>query len=169
MDEIAAEIPRLQTRRPLNINPMNRNLLLFFLYFFLSAVLTWGFVIVSPLYISNEQLLLSTAVAGGKWGIQIILGVFLLKEKALVFLKNIGFVCLVGSLILIPYIVFASLNIAESAPFFVGSLAVSVAAMIILYYKAVRYSDISIFWWIFWLLCLATAITLQLTVVFGVL
>jgi hypothetical protein len=168
MDEIATEIPRFQAWRPLNPLYMYRNLLLFALYFLLSTVLTWLFVVVSPLYISNEQLVLSTAVAGGKWAVQIGLGWFFLKEKAPLFLRNIGFVCLVGSIALVPYILCGSLDVAEGPQFFVGSLVASVAAMIYLYYKAIRNTGISIYWWICWLLCLAIAITLQLTVVFDV-
>jgi hypothetical protein len=147
---------------------MKQQLFLFFLYFFLSTILTWGFVTVSPLYISDEQLMLSTAVAGGKWAIQILLGLLFLKEKALVFLKHIGYVCFIGSVILVPYIICGTIGVADTAPFFIGSLAGSVATMIFLYYRAVRKSNVSLYWWGCWLVCLATAITLQLTVVFGV-
>jgi hypothetical protein len=151
------------------MNLQQRNLLLFFLYFFLSAVLTWGFVIVSPVYISDEQLWLSSGIAGGKWLIQILLAVFLLKDKTLKFLRNIGFVCFVGSCLLVPYIVLSMLGIADDAGFFAGSLTVCVAMMIALYFRAVRKTGISVYWFLFWLLCLATAVTLQLTVVFHVL
>jgi hypothetical protein len=148
------------------MNLHRRNLFLFFLYFLLSAVLTWGFVIVSPVYISDEQLWLSSGIAGGKWLLQIVPAVFLLKEKTLKFLRNIGFVCFVGSCLLVPYIVLSLLGIANDAGFFAGSLAVCVLTMIALYFRAVRKTGISVYWFLFWLLCLATAVTLQLTVVF---
>jgi len=50
---------------------------LFVLYFGLSTLLTWWFVVFSPLYISQKQMILSTAVAGGKWSIQVVFGAFI--------------------------------------------------------------------------------------------
>ena len=136
------------------------------LYFFLSAILTWLFIILCPVYVSTRQMLLSTAIAGGKWMIQIVLGLALLKDKSFIFLKKIGLVCFTGSVLLIPYILTASLKISNSSEFFFGSLIAAVIAMIILYYKAVKQIEITIIWWWFWLICLATAIFLQLTIVF---
>jgi hypothetical protein len=138
----------------------------FVIYFALSTVLTWWFVAASPLYISQEQMILSTAVAGGKWGIQILSALVFLKEKKWAFLKNIGFVCFVGSCILLPYILFSISKIADDSNFFLGSLAASVAVMVVLYFRAIRISTVSLQWWFFWLVCLAMAISLQLTVVF---
>ena len=143
-----------------------KNILLFVLYFGLSAVLTWMFVVNCPLYISQEQMLHSACIAGGKWGIQIILALLFLKENALPFLRKIGFVCLIGSLILIPFIISAYFGFNNSGEFFFGTLIVAVVAMILTYYYAVKDLELSIKWWIFWLICLAIAITLQLTVVF---
>lgn len=142
--------------------------LLFFVYFALSTLFTWWFVVVSPLYISKNQMLLSTAVAGGKWAIQVIAGYLLLREKNWLFLKNIGWVCFIGSCILLPYVLLSITGIASDARFFVGSLAASVLTMIYAYYRAVRNTGISLKWWLAWLCCLAAAISLQLTVVFHV-
>ena len=136
------------------------------LYFALSTLLTWWFVKISPLYISQEQMLLSTAVAGGKWAIQVFAGLVFLGEKRWAFVKEIGFVCLIGSCILIPYIALAAFSIANTPPFFVGSLVLAVVAMIFFYYKAISKLDLSSRWFLMWLLCLAIAVTLQLTVVF---
>lgn len=146
----------------------NQHILWFFIYFALSTLLTWLFVVVSPLYISTEQLLLSTFVAGGKWGIQIILALLLLGNRKFAFIRNIGFVCFIGSCILTPYILFSYWGIADGANFFIGSLATSVLVMILLYYRAVKKSVVPRKWWFFWLGCLAIAISLQLTVVFHV-
>jgi len=150
------------------MNSIRKEQALFVIYFALSTVLTWWFVVVSPLYISQEQMILSTAVAGGKWGIQIVLALMFLKEKKWRFLKNIGFVCFIGSCILLPYILLNASNIADSANFFLGSLVVSVLVMILLYFRAARISFVSIRWWFGWLVCLAIAISLQLTVVFKI-
>ena len=143
-----------------------KNSLYFFIYFGLSGVLTWLFVKLSPLYISQGQMFLSTSIAGGKWGIQIILALLFLKEKSLPFLRKISFVCFLGSLILIPFIISAYFNLSNSGAFFFGSLIIAVVLMILMYYHSVRELKLSIKWWIFWLFCLAIAITLQLTVVF---
>lgn len=144
----------------------SKNLFLFILYFGLSTVLTWWFVVLCPLYVSSEQMILSTSIAGGKWGIQILFALIFLKKKSFDFLRSIGFVCLVGSCILIPYILAAVLQISNSPGFFFGSLIACVVTMIGFYYRAVRQLGISIRWWLGWLVCLAVAITLQLTVVF---
>ncbi|CAN5124254.1 hypothetical protein BH09BAC3_BH09BAC3_30140 [soil metagenome] len=147
---------------------MYRNQLLAIVYFALSTLFTWWFVVMSPLYISNEQMLLSTGVAGGKWGIQILAGFVLLGTSRWVFIRNIGFVCLSGSCILLPYVLLRVFHFAGSAEFFIGSLVTAVMVMIVLYFKAVKNSGVSLKWWHGWLVCLAIAISLQLTVVFHV-
>jgi hypothetical protein len=145
-----------------------KNQILFLFYFFLSTFFTWLFVAASPLYISQKQMLLSTAIAGGKWGIQLVLGFIFLGNKKWEFVKNIGLVCFIGSCVLLPYFIFAKIGIASGASFFIGSLFVSVAVMIFFYYRAIRKTEVKLKWWIFWLVCLAIAISLQLTVVFHV-
>lgn len=143
-----------------------KNFLLFILYFALSSVLTWMFVVLCPLYISREQMLLSSCIAGGKWAIQIILAFLFLKEKSLPFLRKIGFVCLLGSLILIPFILSAYFQFANGGELFFGSLIVAVVVMILAYYHAVQDLQLPLKWWFFWLVSLAIAVILQLTVVF---
>lgn len=146
-----------------------KNITLFSFYFTLSTVITWWFIVVSPLYISVEQMLWSCGIAGGKWMLQLMAAFVFLKEKKWDFMRRIGFVCLIGSLILVPYCVAASFHLTDQANFFAGSLIVAVLVMIFLYYQAVRQMKINLFWWIGWLICLAIAISLQLTVVFNVL
>ena len=146
----------------------SKDLLLFAFYFGLSTILTWWFVVLCPLYIRDEQMLLSTGIAGGKWAIQIFLGLIFLKEKSFEFLKRIGFVCFIGSCILIPYIIFSWLGFFNGSEFFFGSLIVSVIVMIFYYYRAVKQTGLPLKWWFFWLFCLAIAISLQLTVVFKI-
>ena len=109
---------------------------------------------------------LSTSIAGAKWAIQIIAGLIFLKEKSFLFLRKIGFVCFVGSCCLIPFIALGTSGIADAAEFFVGSLLFAVAVMVVLYYRAVKQTGLSIAWWVGWLCCLAVAVLLQLTVVF---
>ena len=120
----------------------------------------------SPLYISNEQMLLSTSIAGGKWAIQILLGLIFLDSKRWAFIKEIGFVCLIGSCLLLPYILLSISKISDDPKLFIGSLMLAVFVMIFFYFKAIKKLELPIKWWLFWLLCLAVAVTLQLTVVF---
>jgi len=145
-----------------------KNLSLIFLYFTLSTLMTWWFIAVSPLYISLEQMLWSCGIAGGKWMIQLVAAFLFLKEKKWGFIRNIAWVCLIGSVLLLPYAVAASFHVAENALFFIGSLILAVITMIFLYYRAVKKTGISLFWWMGWLLCLTVAVSLQLTVVFNV-
>jgi hypothetical protein len=152
----------------MSLNAFVKEKLFFVLFFGLSTLLTWWFVVFSPLYISQKQMLLSTAVAGGKWGIQVLLAILFLKKSKWPFLENIAFVCFVGSCILMPYVGFRCLGLWEASYYFTGSLVVSVLVMIAMYYRAVMKSGIDLKWWLFWLLCLAIAISLQLTVVFHV-
>ncbi len=138
------------------------------LYFFLSAVITWWFVDVCPLYSSLQQKLLSTGIAGAKWGLQIAAAYFLLGNKKWDFIKNIGATCLAGSLILLPYAIATSFSNANGANFFVTSLLIAVAVMIVLYFLNVRKLSLPYKWFWWWIVCLAIAITLQLTLVFSI-
>jgi len=147
---------------------LSKDILLFFSYFLLSTIITWWFVILCPSYVSTEQMILSTSIAGGKWMLQILGAFLILKEKSIVFVKNIGFVCFIGSSILLPYVVSALFELNNDPIFFFLSLVVSVITMIVLYRNAALKSNVSLWWWYFWLFCLAIAVSLQLTLVFNV-
>jgi hypothetical protein len=137
-------------------------------YFFVSTVITWWFIQECPLYNSTQQKLLSCGIAGAKWGIQIIAALLLLKQKKWIFIKNIGFTCLVGSLILLPYSIAARFWGLNESDFFTVSLLLAVAVMIFMYALGTKSAGVNIKWWLFWLLCLSLAIFLQLTLVFHV-
>ena len=138
------------------------------LYFFLSTVITWWFVTVCPLYSGLPQKLLSTGIAGAKWSLQIAAAYFILEDKKWDFIKNIGSTCLAGSVILLPYAVLASISNYNTAIFFITSLIIAVMVMVILYFWNVKKTGVSMKWFWGWIICLAVAITLQLTVVFSV-
>jgi hypothetical protein len=135
-------------------------------YFFFSTILTWWFVLLCPLYISRAQMILSTSIAGGKWAIQIALGILLLRHRVLPFIRSIGLVCFIGSILLVPYIISASLRLSDHPRFFFASLAVAVIVMVIFYYSAMKKIGLGAGWWLAWIICLVVAITLQLTLVF---
>lgn len=138
------------------------------IYFLLSTLITWWFIVQSPLYTSQQQQWLSCGIAGGKWAIQIVAAWLLLGAKKWAFLTNIGRACLVGSLILVPYAALSQVWGINGQSFFLGSLVFSVATMIILYALGTKLAGVKMGWWLFWLLCLAVAITLQLKLVFHV-
>jgi len=148
---------------------MNKKITLAFFYFVFSTLITWWFIQASPLYTSIQQKLLSGGIAGTKWGLQILAALILLKEKKWEFIKDIGLTCFIGSLILLPYAIMSSSFGLNGENFFLGSLLVAVAVMILMYAISVRHSRLSKSWWFGWLICLAIAISLQLTVVFHVL
>lgn len=148
---------------------MNRKAGIAIIYFTISTIITWWFIEASHLYESTQQKLLSCGIAGAKWSIQLIAAFIFLKEKKWDFIKNISITCLVGSVILLPYAVLAWCCGINSNNFFIGSLMLAVAVMILLYALSVRNASLNIRWWLAWLVCLAIAIFLQLSVVFNIL
>lgn len=138
------------------------------LYFFLSTIITWWYVDTCPLYTSIQQKLLSTGIAGAKWMLQIGVAFFFLHKNKWEFIKNMGATCLVGSVMLLPYAIAASVSNYNSTSFFVGLLLAAVLIMIVLYYLNVRKCGLGAKWFWGWIACLAIAVTLQLTVVFSV-
>lgn len=147
---------------------MRQQLYLSAFNFLLSVIVTWLFVISFPGYASLEQMLLSSSIAGGKWLLQIIIALLLLKNRAVNFINAISKVCLWGSLALIPFIVSSFFKWDSGTVLFVFSLVLAVAVMIVSYYTGVRKQGLSIYYFLTWLCSLLVAITLQLTVVFGV-
>ena len=115
-------------------------------------------------YSSDDSMMLSTVIAGTKWGLQIIAAFLFLGIKKWAFIRRISVVCLVGSVALLPYCMLESQQ--EKENYFFGSLILSVLIMIPLYYMAVQKMKISLLWFIGWFTCLAIAIMLQLVVVF---
>jgi hypothetical protein len=147
-----------------------RNIVQAVVFFFLSTVITWYFIECgSSLYHFDEsKMVLSCAIAGGKWAIQILAALLLLKEKRWVFIRNIAFTCFIGSCVLLPFCITSIRNLLPQNGFLL-SLIASVCTMLIFYYNSVRSAGIPIHWFFLWLCCLAVAILLQLTVVFDVL
>lgn len=147
-----------------------RDIALSIVYFSLSTLITWYFIYCgdSLYHYDESKMFLSCAIAGAKWGIQILGALFFLKDKRWQFIRRIAFVCLTGSVVLLPYCLAAFREIIPGNPFLI-SLVAAVTVMIGMYFQSVRRTRISVKWFFFWLLCLATAVTLQLTVVFHVL
>jgi hypothetical protein len=138
------------------------------LYFSIATLITWWFIAVSPVYDSLGQKLLSCAIASVKWSIQIVAAFWFLENKKWAFIKNISYTCLIGSLVLLPYSVSSSFGKYNGSDFFLGSLVISVATIVVSYLSSVRKSGIGKHWWAGWLFCLAIAIAAQLKVVFNV-
>lgn len=136
------------------------------LYFLFGTILTTWFIARKAwLYDSIELMVLSGSIAGAKWLIQLTAALILLRDKRWLFIKNIGFVCLVGSAALLIYYF---LPIGWGFSTLVFSVAFSVLIMLFLYYRAVKQTGVSLYWFWGWVGCLIIAIGLQLTLVFGV-
>ena len=144
-----------------------KNIVWAFTYFLLSTIITWWFIKEAELlYFSQKKMILSCVIAGAKWGVQILTALLFLKNKKWEFIKLIGFVCLIGSCILLPYCLFYFVRSAPNS--FLISLIIAVFTMIATYYKAVVQMNISKIWFWGWVSCLAIAISLQLFVVFKI-
>jgi len=144
-----------------------KNIALAFIYFLLSIIITWWFIKEAELlYFSQEKMFLSCAIAGTKWGIQIVAALFFLQEKKWLFIKKIGFTCLAGSCLLLPYCLLEQIRLTDKS--FLISLIVAVMVMIVLYYNVVKQTAIATKWFWGWVGCLAIAISLQLFVVFNI-
>ena len=144
-----------------------KNIFFASLYFLLSTIITWWFIKQGKLlYFSQYQMLLSYTIAGAKWGIQIVAALLFLKDKKWEFLKLIGFVCFIGSCILLPYCLF---DFVRAVPnIFLFSLIIAVLTMVVAYYKVPIKIQISEKWFWGWMYCLTIAIFLQLFIVFKI-
>nr|MCU0239030.1 hypothetical protein [Pyrinomonadaceae bacterium] len=69
-----------------------KHILWTFIAFFLSTIITWWFIKQSNLYQYQSQEILSCSIAGGKWCLQILLGILFLKEKKWSFILVISLV-----------------------------------------------------------------------------
>jgi hypothetical protein len=128
-----------------------------------SVILTWMFINAFDGYISDSQMILSGVIAGGKWSIQLLLAAALLGDKRWAYFREMGVVCGVGSLMLVPYIIFQG-----SWAFFRGSLVFCVVVMAWLLVYRLASIGVSGRWAILWFVLLGIAVSLQLTLVFGV-
>jgi hypothetical protein len=131
--------------------------------FVASLALTLLFIQSFDGYISHSQMMLSGAIAGGKWGIQLLLAAILLEEKRWSYFREMGMVCGIGSCMLIPYIL-----VGGSWAFFLGSLILCVFIMAWLVVSRLAAIGVTRRWVVLWFALLAVAVSLQLTVVFDV-
>jgi multisubunit Na+/H+ antiporter MnhB subunit len=138
------------------------------LYFFLSVILTSVFISQKFwLYSSLNAMILSGSIAGIKWLIQIIAALLFLNKRKWEFIRRIGFVCFIGSVVLFVYDIFNFLSLPIGGfSQFVLAVALAVLILIFGYYQAVKKTGLSLKWFWGWILCLSIAIFLQLTFVF---
>ncbi|MBM3432850.1 MAG: hypothetical protein FJX92_07640 [Bacteroidetes bacterium] len=135
-------------------------------YFSLSLMLTILFISASTFSISLNQLLLSLLIIGSKWIIQASGAILFLHKRTNAFLHGLGRTCLLGSLLLAPYIFLSLLDISDSEAFFFGSLVIAIVVTVMQYYAEVTRLGLSPGWWYFWLICLAITVFLQMSIVF---
>lgn len=145
-----------------------KDITLSILYFAISTIVTAWFIDQKYiLYTNDSQMLLSGAIAGGKWAIQITLAVVFLKHKKFEFIRKIGEVCAIGSLVLLTFYGVDYLSFTHEYKFIIP-IMLAVLVMIILYLRAVISTNISLKWFFGWILCLIIAVFLQLSIVFHV-
>lgn len=144
-----------------------KNSIVAFIYFLLSTIITWWFIKQAELlYFSQQKMLLSCTIAGAKWGLQIIAALLFLQEKKWEFIKLIAFTCFIGSCILLPYCLLEQMRSTEYG--FLISLIMAVFFMMLIYYKVVKQTGISVKWFWGWMGCLTIAVALQVFVVFKI-
>ncbi|GAA5119784.1 hypothetical protein JIN84_21275 [Luteolibacter yonseiensis] len=132
--------------------------------FALSTLITALFIRVYGGYVSQETMILSGSIAGGKWAIQILLGWLLLGAKRWIYIRELGIACLIGSLVLIPFSITSG-----AALYFFGSLLASICAMGTTVVIRLKAAGFAWRWPALWFLLLSVAVTLQLTIVFHIL
>jgi hypothetical protein len=138
------------------------------IYFAMATLFGSWFIGCIPLPSNQSQLWLSNLVSIGKWVIQIISALALLNNERWTFIRKIGFVYLIGSCLLLPYVVLSGMSIVHDLTFYNFSLLLSIMIMIVLYHRAVVQSNLRLIWWLFWIGCQIIAILLQTTIVFHV-
>jgi hypothetical protein len=145
----------------------HKDITLALFYFLLSAAITGWFIGDKyALYHSNNQMLLSGSIASFKWAVQIVGALFLLGDKKFEFIRRIAFVCLVGSAVLYSIYVIEYF-LQSTGQQLAVAIGISITTMIILFYRAVFITDISIKWFFAWLCCTALTVFIQLTSIFG--
>ena len=152
----------------MNENLNRRNCIIASVYFIVATVLTYWFIESASVYSTFGQKIISCSIAGFKWVIQIVFALYFLQEKKWVFIKNISFTCLIGSLVLIPFCVNSLIGKNADSVFFVSSLILSVVVMVVSYFISVKRAGVQTRWWAGWLFCLAIAIITQLKLVFNI-
>lgn len=150
------------------MTPQNKDAAFAVLYFLLATVISAMFIASNYwLYRNDNAMILSGNIAGAKWLIQIVAALFLLKELKWIFIRRIGFVCFIGSVVLLVYYILNFLPLPLGTfSIFIFSIGLSVLVMIGMYYNAVKKTGLSIAWFLGWIVCLAIAILLQMFVVF---
>ncbi|MBS1747784.1 MAG: hypothetical protein JST21_16590 [Bacteroidetes bacterium] len=138
------------------------------LWFSLSMLLT-GFFIGQNywLYRSVGFMILSICIASGKWVLQIIGALMFLNENKWSFIRSIGKICFIGSLVLYVYFIFNYLPLPIGGLVqFVLSITISVWVMVFLYYQAISKTGLSAIWFWSWVFSLCAAVALQFFIVF---
>lgn len=144
-----------------------KNIIWAIVYFGLSALITWWFIKQAELlYFTPSTMVFSGSIAAAKWGIQIVAALLFLPHKKWEFIKLIGFTCLIGSCILLPYCILSQLR--HTAYGFVFSIGIAVFFMMLIYYRVVKQMELYMYWYWGWVLCLSIAVYLQIFVVFKI-
>ncbi len=131
--------------------------------FLVSTILTALFIHAYDGYVSQKTMLFSGSIASGKWALQIIVGYALLKNRRWEYITILATTCMLGSYTLLPYAI-----LSGGKNFFFASLLASILMMAAYLVISLRAGGFSWRWQASWFALLATAVTLQLTVIFKI-
>lgn len=138
------------------------------LWFSLSIILTNLFIgQYYWLYRSIGFMILSIFIASVKWLLLIIGAMMFLNEMKWPFIRRIGKVCFIGSLVLYVYYFFNYLPLPVGGLLqFVLSIIISVWVMILLCYHAIMKTGLAVKWFWSWMITLCVATAIQFFVIF---
>lgn len=144
-----------------------RNAIFAIIYFAISGLITAWFIEQKFGYLASPlTILFSNFVSVFKWAVMVIAAILLLKRNKWVFIRRLGFACFAGTCMLLTIFITRRIHI-DSWQQFTYPVFLALFVMTVLCYTAVRRTDVSIKWFIGWLICLAIGIVLQTRVVLG--
>jgi predicted DCC family thiol-disulfide oxidoreductase YuxK len=103
---------------------------------------------------SSEAAMQMLFIAGSGWGVQIILAMVFMKQKALDYIGHLGSIMIVGLLILVPWMLFYSFT--GLLNFYLPALSVLISSsyMLYLHVHRIKYLELPQAWTVSWFLLL---------------
>ena len=144
-----------------------RNAITAIIYFAISGLITAWFIEQKFGYMASPlTILFANFVSVFKWAVMVIAAILLLKRNKWIFIRRIGFACFAGTCMLLTVFITRRFHI-DSWQQFTYPVFLALFVMTVLCYAAVLRTDLSVKWFVGWLICLAIGIVLQTRVVFS--
>ncbi len=106
---------------------------------------------------ASEAAMQMLLMAGSGWALQMLLAAALLKDKAIDYIGHLGSIMVVGTLILVPWMLFYAITASPTPYLPIASVFVSSTYMLYLHFHRVRYLGISQGWTLSWFILLQSA------------